>query len=156
MLPPVSHASATKISSTSPSDDPFRCPRATASVEPLGPSFGYETYTYWLSLKFGCTATKCNESLPCPAGVGDVHTGFGSSTPLRISRSAPFFSVTRTVFASANAMPHGWKSPLDGDDANLSALDVEYLRTRVARRRGLLRADGEGEQDDGHGLPHAS
>ena len=27
-------------------------------------------------------------------------------------RSAPFLSVTRIVRASANAMPHGWNSPL--------------------------------------------
>jgi hypothetical protein len=41
------------------------------------------------------------------------------------------------------------KSVGDGDDANLAALHVEHLRTRVARRRGLLRADGEGEQNNG-------
>jgi hypothetical protein len=112
MLPPVSHASATKISSTSPRAAPLRCPRATASVFPLGPCFGYETYTSWLSANFGCTATKCSESPAVPAGVGDVHTGCGASTPLRIIRRAPFFSVTRIVLASANAMPHGWNSPL--------------------------------------------
>ena len=44
----------------------------------------------------------------------------------------------------------------DGDDANLAALHVKNLRTGVARGRSLLRADGEGEQDDRHGLPHAS
>ena len=55
----------------------------------------------------GCTATKCSESFACPAGVGDVQTGCGASTPLRITRSAPFFSVTRIVLASAKAMPHG-------------------------------------------------
>ena len=43
MLPLVSHASATKISLTSPSVVPSRWPRATASVVPFGPSFGYET-----------------------------------------------------------------------------------------------------------------
>ena len=44
----------------------------------------------------------------------------------------------------------------DGDDANLAALHVKNLRAGVARGRSLLRADGEGEQDDRHGLPHAS
>ena len=45
-------------------------------------------------------------------GAGDVHTGFGASTPLRMMRSAPLRSVTRIVFASAKAMPHGWNSPV--------------------------------------------
>ena len=39
-LPPVSHASATKISWTSSSLPPFRRPRATASVDPRSPCFG--------------------------------------------------------------------------------------------------------------------
>ena len=43
----------------------------------------------------------------------------------------------------------------DGHDADLSALHVEHLWAGVARRRGLLRAHGQDQQDCGYG-PHGS
>src|SRR3954467_11672536 len=55
---------------------------------------------------------KCSESLAVPAGVGDVHTGCGESTPFLMMRSLPFFSATRIVLASTNAMLNGWNKPV--------------------------------------------
>ena len=97
--------------------------------------------------KSGWTATKCSRSLPCPAaggvlpgggaaGVGDVQTGCGASTPLRMMRSAPLRSVTRIVFASAKAMPHGWNRP----DATVTT----RLPPCTSRTCGLVSRGGAG------------
>ena len=78
-----------------------------------------------------CLAAACRRW----RGVGDVHTGFGASTPLRMMRSAPLLlgHEDRVRIGEGDA-PRMEQPGRDRDDANLAALHVEDLRARVARR----------------------
>ena len=107
-----SRASVTRTSRTSMRAPPSSIPRATVGA-PLSFSTGlmYVKYRRRFSVNLGCSARSWRPPSPFALTSGTPLTGFGSSIPLRTTRSRPGRSVTSMLPSGRKAKPQGWTSP---------------------------------------------
>ena len=110
---PLTPVPALKMSVSPVIADPSRRPRATVKTDCLSPApgFRYVRYTSWLLANCGCSTTSISPERPCGRTAGVPPMGFGSSTPLRTTRSRPSLSVTRRLPSGRNARLHGFTRP---------------------------------------------